>query len=69
MISRSFLASVALVLGVALVLFVASPTIVRAQSKTDDAGSKSAPASKLEQARAISTASGRPILAVAGLES
>ena len=64
--SRSFLASV---LGLTLVLAIATPNIAVAQSKTDDTDSKSAVANKLEDAKALSAASGRPILAVAGLES
>ena len=66
MISRSFLASV---LGLTLVLAVLGPSIGLAQTETGDTGSDNKPASKLEHAKAMSAASGRPILAVAGLES
>ena len=62
--SRSFLASV---LGLTLILFSTSPNTLLAQTKTDDTGSADKSSSKLEQARALSAASGRPILAVAGL--
>ena len=64
MISRSFLTSI---LGLTLVLVGAGPSITLAQTKTGETGTDSARASKLEQAKVLSAASGRPILAVAGL--
>ena len=64
MISRSMIASV---MGLTLVLVGAGPNIALAQTKTSDTGAADSSPSKLEQARALSAASGRPILAVAGL--
>jgi len=66
MISQSFLAST---FGVMLVFAVAGPNAAMAQAKTGDTDSKTAVANKLEEAKALSAVSGRPILAVAGLES
>ena len=65
MFYRSFLASI---VGLALVFVSAGANSALAQTKNDDtSGPDSKPASKLDQARALSAASGRPILAVAGL--